>query len=205
MPHWDANSPELEANLQFALRTVRGEALRRARPTLALARMWHALMMKGLTVPKPQMVGRFRGETGLENCNVAIGKHRGVNSKMVVRTLAAFVTELQTRVAQLDRLVPSGAFPSGQQMAQVIDLAAWTHAEWVRIHAFANGNGRIARLWANFIVRRYGLPFFVRLRPRPGLGYNEAGEMAMRGRWQPTAACFRLMLREFLARGTSPH
>lgn len=204
MPHWDANSPELEANLQTVLRTVRAEALRRARPTLALARMWHALMMKGLTVPKPQMVGRFRGETGLQNCNVAIGRYRGVEAKRVAAALSVFETELKTRIAELDRLIPRGAFPNGRQLTQIIDLCAWAHAEWVRIHPFANGNGRVARLWANFIARRYGLPFFVRLRPRPGLGYGVAGELAMRGEWSPTATCFRLMLREFLANGVPP-
>ncbi len=200
MPHWDANSPELEANLQAVLRSVRADALRRSRPTLALARTWHAQMMKGLTVPKPEMVGRFRGEAGLENCNVAIGKHLGVTAKWVAKTLSAFETELQTRVAQLDQIVPAGAVPNGPQMAAIIDLCAWAHAEWVRIHPFANGNGRVSRLWANFIARRYGLPFFVSLRPRPQLGYGDAGEMAMRGQWRPTAACFRRMLLEFLAR-----
>ena len=35
-------------------------------------------------------------------------------------------------------------------------------AEWIRIHPFANGNGRIARLWVNSIAMRYDL------RPRVG-------------------------------------
>ena len=65
------------------------------------------------------------------------------------------------------------------QLDAVLDLCAWAHAEWVRIHPFANGNGRAARLWANFIAVRYGLPPFVRLRPRPDGGYAEAGMKAM--------------------------
>jgi Fic/DOC family len=204
MPHWDANSPELEANLQAVLRSVRADALRRTRPTLALARRWQAMTMKGLTVPKREMVGRFRGEAGLENCHVAIGRHRGVNPKLVSSALSAFETELQIRVAQLDRTIPPGTFPHGAQMSEVLVLCAWAHAEWVRIHPFVNGNGRTARLWANFIARRYGLPFFVRLRPRPNFGYGSAGDAAMRRDWRPTALCFRAMLLDFLANAAPP-
>jgi hypothetical protein len=204
MPGWDESSPELEANLQAVLRTVRADAIRRVRPTLAMARRWHVQTMKGLRVPKRELVGRFRGEPGLENRNVAIGRHRGVDSRSVARTVAAFEAELQALVTQLDDLIPAGSLPNGRHLAAVIVLSAWAHAEWVRIHPFANGNGRTARLWANFIARRYGLPFFVRLRPRPGYGYGAAAEAAMRGDWRPTAVCFRMMLLKFLAEGTPP-
>jgi Fic family protein len=61
-----------------------------------------------------------------------------------------------------------------------------------------NGNGRTARLWANSIALRYGLPPFVRLRPRPDNGYGEAGVKAMRGDWKPTAIAFRRLLNKFL-------
>jgi hypothetical protein len=49
---------------------------------------------------------------------------------------------------------------------RVIDLCAWVHAEWVRIHPFANGNGLTARLWANSLAVRYGLPPFIRFAPK---------------------------------------
>ena len=62
------------------------------------------------------------------------------------------------------------------------------------MHPFANGNGRTARLLANAIALRYGLPPFVRLRPRPGLGYPAAAEASMRGDYQPLATVFGRML-----------
>lgn len=34
--------------------------------------------------------------------------------------------------------------------ADIIELAAWTHAEFVRIHPFADGNGRTSRLIMNY-------------------------------------------------------
>lgn len=55
-----------------------------------------------------------------------------------------------------------------------------------------------ARLWANCVALRYGLPPFVRLRPRPDGGYGTAGEASMKGDWQPTAVLFRRMLTECL-------
>jgi hypothetical protein len=87
------------------------------------------------------------------------------------------------------------------QLAAVIDLCAWVHAEWVRIHPFANGNGRTARLWANSLAVRYGLPPFIRLRPRPNAGYGDAGAKSMQGDWKPTAVVFRRLLSDFLAEG----
>jgi Fic family protein len=61
----------------------------------------------------------------------------------------------------------------------------------VRIHPFANGNGRTARLWANSLAIRYGLLPFIRLRPRTNSGYAGAGAKAMQGDWEPTAIVFR--------------
>ncbi|ASA25797.1 Fic family protein [Paenibacillus donghaensis] len=40
--------------------------------------------------------------------------------------------------------------------ANVIELAAWTHAEFVRIHPFADGNGRTSRLIMNYQLLAHG-------------------------------------------------
>ncbi len=45
---------------------------------------------------------------------------------------------------------------------------------------------------------RYGLPPFIRLRPRPNAGYREAGAKAMLGDWKPMAQVFRRLLDNFL-------
>jgi fido (protein-threonine AMPylation protein) len=73
--------------------------------------------------------------------------NRGVVSTKVADELKRFESTLQTLVAELDKLVPVGRELDADQLAAVIDLCAWAHAEWVRIHPFANGNGRTARLW----------------------------------------------------------
>jgi Fic family protein len=154
--------------------------------------------MEGLDVPNPRFVGAFRGESGLERVQVRVGSNFGVDSAKVAEELTRFEAKLQMLVANLDAFVPIGQEPDLDQLAAIIDLCAWVHAEWVRIHPFANGNGRTARLWANSIAMRYGVPPFVRLRPRPDAAYGEAGAKAMQGDWKPTAVVFRRLLDDFL-------
>lgn len=70
--------------------------------------------------------------------------------------------------------------PCKQELFAVVELSAGAHGEWIRIHHYANGNGRTARLWANWVAVRYGLPSFVRIKPRPGgLLYAQAAQSSM--------------------------
>lgn len=197
MPDWDEDSPLLRKNLAQVLATIVQEAQQRKPPTVDSAKRWQANSMKGLTVPDARFVGAFRGEPGLEIVQVTIGAHYGVDPADVADELGQFETKLRALVKELDTMAPAGQEPDADQLAAILDLCAWAHAEWVRIHPFANGNGRTARLWANCIAMRYGLPPFVRLRPHPGFGYDEAGKKAMQGNWKPTAAVFRRLLDAF--------
>jgi hypothetical protein len=164
-----------------------------------LAKHWQAVCVQNLTVPDQRYVGAFRGEPGLENIGVKIGPYFGVEPARVAQELSRFETSLRARVAQLDAALPVGQDPDAAQLVAILDLCAWAHAEWVRIHPLANGNGRTARLWANYLAMRYGLPPFIHLRPRPGAGYEEAGARAMLGDWQSTVAVFRRLWYDFLA------
>ncbi len=201
MPEWDEDSPRLRKNLSQILKEIVRAAERREIPTVETARHWQSLMMDGLNVPDRLYVGAFRGEPGLERTQVRVGANYGVDSVDVSEELARFQTKLQTLVAELDSMLPTNQELDRDQLASVIDLCVWVHAEWVRIHPFANGNGRTARLWANSLAVRYGLPPFIRLRPRPSADYGGAGAKAMQADWKPTAAVFRRLLSEFLAEG----
>lgn len=200
MTDWDADSATVRANLHRVLSTIRDQALRRTEPTVEQAREWHGNILTGLSAPRAEYVGRFRGEPGLAGCEVAVGDYRGVAAEDVADALKRFEAKLQRTVEALDELIDPAQDLSADDVAAVIDLCAWAHAEWVRIHPFANGNGRTARLWANYIAMRYGLPPFVGLRPRPDDGYGYAAEKTMEGRWQPTAKVFREMFLEALRR-----
>lgn len=199
MPDWDQDSPQLRKNLDRVLEQIVQEAGQRTTPSIDLARNWQILIMEGLQPQdgNPYYIGRFRGEPELEYVQVRVGENWGVDSQLVASELERFEAKLKTLVAELDALLPFQENPDDDQREAVLDLCAWAHAEWVRIHPFANGNGRTARLWANFLATRYGLPPFVRLRPRPDAGYGNAGDKAMRGDWKPTAAVFRQLLAHY--------
>jgi hypothetical protein len=196
MPDWDEDSNQLRANLHQVLLAVRTDAVQRTKPTIEMARTWHKEMMHLLTAPAPEYVGRFRGEDGLEICEVTISGKYGVRANGVAAALRSFEATLQQKVAALGKQIGPSQDLNAEQLADIIDLCAWAHSEWVRIHPFANGNGRTARIWANYIAMRYGLPSFVRLRPRPDGAYSAASYVAMEGSWDWTARVFRRMYAE---------
>ena len=198
MPNWDEDSPQLRKNLALVLKEIGQAAEKRETPTVEAARRWQTIVMQGLDAPDSRFVGAFRGEPGIENIQVRVGANYGVDSAKVAEELKRFEAKVQTLVAELDALLPIGQEPDADQLAALVDLCAWSHAEWVRIHPFANGNGRTARLWANGLAMRYGLPPFIRLRPRPDAGYGDAGAKAMQGDWKSTAVAFRRLLEDFL-------
>lgn len=200
MADWEENSPVLQDNLKKVLAKLRDAARRREPLSVSDAKAWHTEIMKGLQVPDPVYVGNFRGEPGLEQVKVFVDDYEGTPASDVSIDLGEFDIRLKAAIARLDELIPSGELPGADYLDAVLDVCGWAHAEWVRIHPFANGNGRTARLWANYIAMRYGLPPFVRLRPRPdGNPYGDAAKQAMQGNWLPTAELFRVTLDEFLA------
>jgi Fic/DOC family protein len=198
MADWDDDTPRLRSNLAKVFGKVRDEAIRRGPLTIEVARSWQLDIMQGLVAPEPQLVGRFRGETGLENYGVKVGDLAGVRASDVSAELAEFDRKVRLAIAELDQLISPAQELTGDDLAAILTLSAWAHSEWVRIHPFANGNGRTARLWVNSIAMRYGLPPFLRLRPRPGGGYDRAAAAAMQGDWRPTIALFRRIYIESL-------
>lgn len=148
----------LRANLARVLEEVAQWADQRDRITAATIKRWHRRTMAALDVPHSKFVGRFRGELGLEGRPVFIGSHEGTKAESVAGEVDAFIRRLQSVVSQLDRLLPRGEELDRDGLQAVIELAAWTHSEWVRIHPFGNGNGRTARILTNAILMRYGPP-----------------------------------------------
>lgn len=53
-------------------------------------------------------------------------------------------------VDSLNQLIPVGGVPADEaELEAVVTLCAMLHGEWVLIQPYANGNGRIARVWSN--------------------------------------------------------
>jgi len=193
--NWDDDSSTLHDNLMRTLRTVRDQATARKPIQAEDVKDWHTGIMENLKVPKQEYVGRFRGEKGLEDVQVIIEQYSGIEPDKVSTAIYHFNIILKKVLLRLDELIPSKSIPNVNTLDAVLDVCGWVHAEWVRIHPFANGNGRTARLLANYVAMRYGIPPFVRLRPRPyGGAYESVGNQAIQGDWIPTATLFREML-----------
>jgi len=165
-----------------------------------MVQAWHREIYRGVTLPIPYYAGEVRDSDvrhpELYGYEVRVGVVRGVPSEQVPDELARFEARMRDATAKLDAVIPPGSPPADEeQLRSVLTLCALAHGEWVRIHPFANGNGRTARLWANWCARRYGLPRFVQLKPRPeGDSYAEAAARSMRGDHGPMFDVFNDML-----------
>lgn len=142
MADWDLAGPTLRQNLARLLEQIAEDSAQRKTPTLELARNWQRSFLQGLKVDR-RYVGAFRGERGLERTGVKIGRFGGVHPSNVAQELREFEHKLLAAVSQFDKGLPIGKDLSGDEVDAVIDLCAWAHAEWIRIHPFANGNGRL--------------------------------------------------------------
>jgi fido (protein-threonine AMPylation protein) len=196
--------PVIQKNLHRILLQILQEAPARQTPAVALAQGWHREIYRHVRLPLPYFAGEIRDSDPrfpeLFGYEVAIGNHYGIPSRDVPEELANFEAAMQQAVGRLDPVVSVGARPASMaELHSVLTLCAYSHGEWIRIHPFANGNGRTARLWANWCAVRYGLPAFVRLKPRPeGLGYALAAARSMKGDHTPMIVDLAAMLDERL-------
>ncbi|MCV2488264.1 Fic family protein [Geodermatophilus sp. YIM 151500] len=185
----------------------------RALPTLADALGWHSRLYAGCRVPVPGYVGHLRGDPRvpeLVDHEVGVGppladglpERVGVWSTQVDAEIADLIPKIHAGLQYLDDLLPVGQRPrSVDHLHDVVALAAVVHGEWVRIHPFANGNGRTARTWAAAIALRYSLPVFITSKPRPDdVAYARAARESMgrppnfRGNHDPAIAVFGHLL-----------
>jgi len=185
-----ADEAVIAANVVTVLTAILTKAAYRTAPTIDVAHTWHRLIHRGVrSVPAPHYLGEVRGSThpDLLDYEVVLADGRGtviaeaVPASRVQDELAKFQTSLHNATASLDRAIaPGDRSADTAQLLAVVELAASAHGDWVRIHPYANGNGRTARTWANWVAVRYGLPPFVRIRPRPdGLLYGEAARRSL--------------------------
>ncbi|HEX6899190.1 MAG TPA: Fic family protein [Thermoanaerobaculia bacterium] len=196
--------PVIQKNLNRVLRQILHEASSRQTPTVALAQGWHREVYRDVRLPVPYFAGEIRDSDSrfpeLFGYEVIIGNHYGAPSRDVPEELSNFEAAMRQAVRRLDSVIPVGARPDSTDLLRsVLTLCAYSHGEWIRIHPFANGNGRTARIWADWCAVRYGLPAFVRLTPRPeGLGYALAAARSMRGDHNPMIVEMNAMLNQGL-------
>lgn len=172
-----------------------------------MAQQWHRELYEGVPRPFDYYAGEVRNSDkrfpDLIDYEVVVGFASGVPAKAVPAELHRFEGAAQLGAERLDASIPAGASTQDLNTAQlqgVLLYCANLHGLWVRIHPFANGNGRTARLWVVWAGLRYGLPPFVRIKPRPdGTPYAAAAAAAMYGDYDVMVPVLDQMLRSYLA------
>jgi fido (protein-threonine AMPylation protein) len=194
---WDDDNPSdttrLASNVSGILRRVVDQARPPAAPTVAMAQQWHRDLYDGIVLPVAYYAGEVRDSDPefpeLIDYEVGVGRHFGVPSRDVPVALVRFEHDLANAVTVADEqlLDLAGIEAAGAHM--YVTLAAVAHGEWIRIHPFANGNGRTARLWTHWLAARYNLPPLMRVKPRPNdRAYTRAATAAMEGDHRPMRA-----------------
>ncbi len=159
---------------------------------------WHEGLLFNLSYTKghPNWLGKFRGnptDEELRCMGIRVGSNMGVPPQKVQGEVDQFCSELTRRLGALEAGIKVGVKKTKEALKLISDEAGWAHGEWVRIHPFANGNGRTARLIANWILMHFRLRPAVRLRPRPQHSvYAAAGEASMAKRDHRSIAKFIL-------------
>lgn len=203
---WNDDPPGSDALIVANLTRIGGKILAdsasRHPPTVAMAQDWHREAYRGVALPVPYYAGEIRDSDPaypeLIGYEVSVGTVLGMSSADVPAALTSLEAGLKAVVAQMDGVLVVGARPtSPADIYAVLEIAAIAHGEWVRIHPLANGNGRIARLWVNWIAVRYGLPYFLALRSRPAnLVYAAAAAASMRGDHRPMVVALLTLLNQ---------
>ena len=221
-PSWQeddsSNLSLIQTNAAQLITELRASAEERILLTPDELCRWHTRLYVGCGVPFAGYVGHFRGDPAIKELidyEVGLGaplkggnfEKMGVWARRVGDEIAAVLAGLNAVFADLDRQLPVGRSPStADQILQVISFAALAHGEFLRVHPFANGNGRIGRLLVAFICLRYGVPMFLHIKPRPeGDDYLRASRDSMGrppdfvGNHTTTTAVFAHLLAEELA------
>ncbi|HVD79783.1 MAG TPA: Fic family protein [Propionibacteriaceae bacterium] len=221
-PSWQEDDPNnlslIQSNAAQLITELRAAAAERILPTREELCRWHARLYAGCDVPIVGYVGHFRGDPTVKELldyEVGLGarlkdgnlEKMGVWARTVNDEMNAVLAGLHAVFAELDGRLPVGQSPTtADQILEMISFAALAHGECLRVHPFANGNGRIARLLVAFICLRYSLPMFLYIKPRPESDdYIRASRDSMGrppdfvGNHTTTTAVFAHMLADVLA------
>jgi Fic/DOC family len=221
-PSWQEDNPKnlslIQENAAQLMAELRATAAERNMPTSDELCRWHSRLYAGCDVPVRGYVGRFRGDAAvpeLIDYEVGLGgrlkdgnlEKMGVWARQVRGEMEAVLRGLHAVFAELDARLPVGKPPTTpDEVLAVISFTALAHGECLRVHPFANGNGRVARLLVAFICLRYGLPMFLHIKPRPeSQDYIRASQDSMGrppdfvGNHTTTTAVFARMLADVLA------
>jgi len=136
--------------------------------SLNLVREWHREMHTGCChVPVAAYVGNFRGTTHpyLEAYENQFGPFISFQAADVPTAVLKVEAEIKNLLDRFDLLMGNEAAATPSRLNNVIDAVVGPYVDWIRIHPFADGNGRTARLMVNWLFARYWQPLVFPGRP----------------------------------------
>lgn len=92
-------------------------------------------------------IGRYRRE----NVSILRASVSPPDFTRVPELMHRYITDFK------DKLSGCEGQPSLKKVASSVDLLAWGHYVFIRIHPFSDGNGRVARLCCDFLCRKFDL------------------------------------------------
>lgn len=113
---------------------------------------WHGRLFRGV---RDGHAGRHRApDFGFETHN--FGPNTSLHRDQVPRALTRHCQEAERAIREA---VAMGEGENPRFALEAIRVAAYVHAELIRIHPFIDGNGRVGRLLMDWIWRRAGFTF----------------------------------------------
>jgi fido (protein-threonine AMPylation protein) len=159
---------------------------------------WHAKLFKGVA-PVPYYAGNYRSADQQRPClnvDVQVAGIPGASFQDVARRMTQFSEQLESATVDTDKFFAAQKSPE-LRLKAAVQLASVAAGSVIQIHPFLNGNGRIARLAANFFFNRYGfrMPFYVERPSEFAAEYATASQAAMAsGDFRPLFQYFILLL-----------
>jgi fido (protein-threonine AMPylation protein) len=133
----------------------------------------HRVLFEGVW---PDFAGKLRGPAPRYlPARIQFGKYPAVSPERVPQECVELFDSLGKFILQLDDMVHTD--PDTDHLDDILKVAAYTHCELIRIHPFANGNGRTSRMCINFFAWRYGFAPISYDRPHDEYAYLGANRV----------------------------
>lgn len=184
-PNWAEDiPPDRLWEFAVALFAVLGEVTAMSRtglPSLGALEFWHRILFERF-VPVDYYAGNVRQDDANRLClgiNVEVDSIQGADFREVIARLHRLTDSLRESISESE--LNWGFHPNNERAKRVALILAVTVGEFIRIHPFLNGNGRVSRLIWRRGLQRFGVPAQVRIAPRPDPPYSALMKASMRG------------------------